>query len=120
MRTYWLVDKLQDDLYSDNIGIPCDGKVILGLTSLNCEPDSKRNLIVGSDMKKHNIPYNLSMKQNHSAEEMKDFSSSEINGYNSYEISVKVRDDSPLGHTVQVTPPPAPDLLPKVRFETKM
>ena len=117
MRTYWLAGKIKGGLYNDSC-LPGDSRYTF--TNLNCEPDSKQNSHVAYDMKRNSVQYTSSAKQKQSAEEMKSFSCSEINGYNPYEINVNLRDDSPLGQTVRVTPPPAPDLLPKVRFETKM
>ena len=117
MRTYWLVDKVESGLYNNSC-LPGDDRYTF--TTLKCEPDSKQKMHVANDTKRSSVPYTSSAKQKQSAEEMKSFSCSEINGYNPYEINVNLRDDSPLGQTVRVTPPPAPDLLPKVRFETKM
>ena len=113
MRTYWLINKIHSGMFDNRNGD--EGNKF---TASNSLPDSKHKL--GSDLKRNSTPYTSSAKQKHSEEEMKSFSCSEISGYISSEINVNLCDSSQLGQPVSVTPAPAPDLLPKVRFETRM
>ena len=110
MRTYWLVDRIKGGLESCN-NVTKD---------TNDDTNRTKESKLGSDKIKRNSIQAASSKQKRSMEDIKSSSCSEIQGYNSSEIHVSVCDNSLSRQTISVTPVPAPDLLPKVHFETRM
>lgn len=119
MRTYWLISKTNGVLECfDNLRTThTDGgdqhkDISNNLQDLKLSP--------GRNMFKRNSIQSASTKKKPSSEDMKNISCNEIQGYNSSEIHVNVSDSFQSRQSVKGTPDPAPDLLPKVHFETKM
>ena len=123
MRTYWLVERTNDALNNcNNLSNNLQRGNSEDVTRTNgFSPDLNESKQTKDYNKlKKNSVHDISDTEKDSFADVKRISGGEMQGSNFNEIYVSVYDHSQSGETTNVTMVPAPDLLPKVHFETKM